>query len=78
MALKEGYRLPVYSTEKYGASHMPTFFSTVEIEGEAFVGQKEKTKKQAEMNAAKVAYTYLKERKLFLSLISIVEISVYT
>ena len=63
MARKEGYHLPVYSTEKSGASHMPMFLSTVEIEGETFVGQKSKTKKLAEMNAAKVAYTCLKERK---------------
>ncbi|RVW90286.1 Double-stranded RNA-binding protein 1 [Vitis vinifera] len=63
MARKEGYQLPVYSTEKSGVSHMPTFLSTVEIEGETFVGQKAKTKKLAEMNAAKAAYTHLKERK---------------
>lgn len=61
MARKEGYQLPVYSTEKSGVSHMPTFLSTVEIEGETFVGQKAKTKKLAEMNAAKAAYTRLKE-----------------
>ncbi|XP_034680699.1 double-stranded RNA-binding protein 1-like [Vitis riparia] len=63
MARKEGYQLPVYSTEKSGVSHMPTFLSTVEIEGETFEGQKAKTKKLAEMNAAKAAYTCLKERK---------------
>ncbi|KAL6335927.1 hypothetical protein AAG906_003552 [Vitis piasezkii] len=63
MARKEGYQLPVYSTERSGVSHMPTFLSTVEIEGETFVGQKAKTKKLAEMNAAKAAYTRLKESR---------------
>ncbi|XP_054800404.1 double-stranded RNA-binding protein 4-like isoform X7 [Prosopis cineraria] len=60
---KEGLRLPVYSTTKSGEAHMPTFVSNVEIEGVLYTGQEAKTKKQAEMSAAKVAYTNLKERK---------------
>lgn len=42
---------------------MPTFYSNVEVEGEIFRGKEGKSKKQAELNAAKVAYSILKERK---------------
>ncbi|CAL0299223.1 unnamed protein product [Lupinus luteus] len=62
-AQKEGFRLPSYNTNRYGESHMPTFVSQVEIEGESFTGQEAKSKKQAETSAAKVAYMTLKERK---------------
>ncbi|KAJ4953565.1 hypothetical protein NE237_030397 [Protea cynaroides] len=58
---KEGFSLPVYETKISGASHIPTFSSTVEVEGEVFCGEAAKTKKQAEMNAAKLAYFDLKE-----------------
>uniref|UniRef100_A0A1D1XP04 Double-stranded RNA-binding protein 1 n=1 Tax=Anthurium amnicola TaxID=1678845 RepID=A0A1D1XP04_9ARAE len=61
---KEGLTLPSYGTISVGPSHMPTFFSVVEIEGERFEGSAAKTRKQAEVNAAKVAWTRLKERKL--------------
>ena len=65
---KEGFSLPVYNTNRFGEVHVPIFVSTVEIEGEVFKGHEERTKKQAEMNAAKIAYTSLKERKcIFLS-----------
>ncbi|KAF8403449.1 hypothetical protein HHK36_011553 [Tetracentron sinense] len=64
LALKEGFSLPIYKTLRSGASHLPTFFSTVEIELDIFHGKAAKTKKQAEMNAAKVAYYGLKERRL--------------
>ncbi|XP_059462236.1 double-stranded RNA-binding protein 4-like [Corylus avellana] len=60
---KEGFRLPVYDTNRSGESHVPIFVSTVEIDGEIFKGHEAGTKKQAEMSAAKVAYTTLKERK---------------
>ncbi|XP_042511822.1 double-stranded RNA-binding protein 1-like [Macadamia integrifolia] len=60
---KEGFSLPVYATTVSGESHLPTFSSTVEV-GEVFHGKAAKTKKQAEMNAAKVAYSDLKERRL--------------
>ncbi|XP_058722672.1 double-stranded RNA-binding protein 1-like isoform X1 [Vicia villosa] len=60
---KEGFRLPVYSTNRSGEAHKPTFISQVEVEGAVFTGQESKSKKQAEMAAAKVAYTTLKKRK---------------
>ncbi|KAK4272345.1 hypothetical protein QN277_020913 [Acacia crassicarpa] len=60
---KEGLRLPIYKTAKSGEAHTPTFVSNVEIEGVLYTGQEAKTKKQAEMSAAKVAYTNLKEHK---------------
>ncbi|QHO04916.1 Double-stranded RNA-binding protein [Arachis hypogaea] len=60
---KEGFSLPSYNTERSGEAHIPTFISYVEVEGKVFTGQEAKTKKQAEMNAAKVAYTTLKEQK---------------
>ncbi|XP_031258613.1 double-stranded RNA-binding protein 1-like isoform X2 [Pistacia vera] len=63
LAQKEGYALPVYHTNRTGEAHAPTFVSTVEVEAEVFTGQEAKTKKQAEMSAAKVAYLTLKERK---------------
>lgn len=58
--------MPAYTTVKSGASHMPTFSSTVDVEGEKFCGNAGKSKKQAEMGVAKVAYITLKERKLVL------------
>ncbi|CAB4273458.1 unnamed protein product [Prunus armeniaca] len=60
---KEGFSMPVYSTKNSGAVHMPIFVSTVEIEGETFTGSEARSKKQAEMSAAKVAYHTLRERK---------------
>ncbi|KAK9289859.1 hypothetical protein L1049_008020 [Liquidambar formosana] len=61
LAQKEGF-LPTYKTISSGLSHIPTFVTTVEIKGDNFQGEEAKTKKQAEMNAAKVAYIALKER----------------
>eukprot|EP00268_Persea_americana_P053538 TRINITY_DN6065_c0_g1_i15.p1 TRINITY_DN6065_c0_g1~~TRINITY_DN6065_c0_g1_i15.p1 ORF type:complete len:479 (+),score=95.95 TRINITY_DN6065_c0_g1_i15:524-1960(+) len=61
LAAKQGFSLQ-YKTITAGASHMPTFFSTVEVDGEVFSGKAAKTKKQAEMNAAKVAFSKLYER----------------
>ncbi|CAL9088219.1 unnamed protein product [Musa textilis] len=58
---KHGFPLPKYTTTSYGGSHIPSFSSTVEIIGEFFKGDAAKTKKQAEMNAAKVAWSQLKE-----------------
>ncbi|XP_057445876.1 double-stranded RNA-binding protein 1-like isoform X2 [Lotus japonicus] len=60
---KEGFRLPVYSTNKSGQAHIPIFVSQVEIGGELFTGDHAKSKKLAETSAAKFAYTALKERK---------------
>lgn len=64
MAQKEGIAIPVYDTVSDGLSHIPTFASTVEIKGERFQGSVMKTKKQAENDAAKVAWTRLRERKM--------------
>ncbi|PKU69945.1 double-stranded RNA-binding protein 1 isoform X1 [Dendrobium catenatum] len=59
---KEGRSLPIYNTQCDGESHMPVFTSTVVVDGESFVGDVARTKKQAEMNAAKVALNHLKGR----------------
>ncbi|XP_038973774.1 double-stranded RNA-binding protein 1-like isoform X3 [Phoenix dactylifera] len=64
LAQKEGFSLPTYTTVRDGACHMPIFSSTVEVEGESFQGYVAKTKKQAEMNAAKVAWCQLNERRI--------------
>ncbi|KAI3512047.1 hypothetical protein L1887_19210 [Cichorium endivia] len=61
LAQKKGLLLPVYATNRTGQPHMPCFASTVEIAGECYVGQEARTKKQAEMNAAKVAFIALTE-----------------
>ncbi|TQD85523.1 hypothetical protein C1H46_028935 [Malus baccata] len=62
LAREEGFCMPTYKTVKSGASHMPTFSSTVEVEGEQFCGKAGKSKKQAELSAAKVAYISLKKQ----------------
>ncbi|KAG8648022.1 double-stranded RNA-binding protein 1 isoform X2 [Manihot esculenta] len=62
LAQKECYPLPSYTTMVSGEAHRPTFVSTVDVEGELFTGQEARTKKQAELIAAKVAYTALKQR----------------
>ncbi|KAI9186904.1 hypothetical protein LWI28_022090 [Acer negundo] len=64
LAQKKGYALPIYMTNVSGEAHVPTFVSTVEVKGELFTGQRSKTKKQAEMSAAKVAYVTIIEGKL--------------
>ncbi|XP_042469902.1 double-stranded RNA-binding protein 1-like [Zingiber officinale] len=56
---KEGLPMPEYNTTRYGESHVPTFSVTVEIKGKLFQGDAAKTKRQAETNAAKIAYSYL-------------------
>lgn len=58
-AQRKGLRLPIYDTQKSGPVHMPLFISTVEVGGKSFQGQEAKTKKAAEMNAAKAAYICL-------------------
>lgn len=63
LAQQEGFSIPIYKTTKSGELHLPTFYSNVEVEGEIFRGKEGKSKKQAELNAAKVAYSILKERK---------------
>ncbi|CAA7030495.1 unnamed protein product [Microthlaspi erraticum] len=56
IAQKENYLLPVYASATSGPSHKPTFVSTVEFGGKFFTGEEAKTKKLAEMSAAKVAF----------------------
>ena len=64
---KEGQHVPLYSTKTSGEPHMRNFVSTVEIGGESFTGQVARSKKLAEVSAAKVAYNTLRDRKcLFL------------
>ncbi|GLU19070.1 hypothetical protein SLE2022_353370 [Rubroshorea leprosula] len=58
---KESLSRLVYKTTKSGASHQPTFFSSVEVEGKLFYGKAGKSKKEAEAKAAEVACTILKE-----------------
>ncbi|KAK1426146.1 hypothetical protein QVD17_14815 [Tagetes erecta] len=61
LAQKKNLLLPVYATNRTGPPHSPCFISTVEVSGESYVGEAARTKKQSEMNAAKVAYTALIE-----------------
>jgi dsRNA-specific ribonuclease len=60
---REGFSNPIYKTTQIGSPHMPTFFSTVEVEGLEFHGKASRCKKQAELDAAKIAYIALKECK---------------
>ncbi|KAH6762465.1 hypothetical protein C2S52_019898 [Perilla frutescens var. hirtella] len=55
-AQKKGLMCPTYETVSSGMSHRPIFVSTVEIGSDTFQGVEAKSRKQAEMNAAKVAY----------------------
>ncbi|KAJ4850263.1 hypothetical protein Tsubulata_044584 [Turnera subulata] len=65
LAQKEGFSIPVYKTIKSdGAPHMATFISSVELEEEIIFGKVGKSKKEAEIKAAKVAYTLLMERAM--------------
>ncbi|KAF5183165.1 Double-stranded rna-binding protein [Thalictrum thalictroides] len=61
---REGFSIPIYTTSKTYASSVPLFTSSVGVEGDVFHGVAAKTKKQAEINAAKVAFLSLKERQL--------------
>ncbi|KAF3439514.1 hypothetical protein FNV43_RR17792 [Rhamnella rubrinervis] len=64
LAKRECLCMPTYRTTKSGAYHRtPTFFSTVEVEGEMFYGTAGKSVKQAELSAAMVAYKSLIERR---------------
>ncbi|KAL3642799.1 HLA class II histocompatibility antigen, DR beta 4 chain [Castilleja foliolosa] len=61
LAQKKGLLCPVYESVSSGLPHMPLFVSTVEIGSRIVRGAEAKTKKQAEMNAAKAAYCALME-----------------
>jgi len=63
LAQKEGFPLPVYATTSDVSNHSAAFISTVEIQGTTFQGEPGNTKKQAEMNAAKVAFQHFKDSK---------------
>eukprot|EP00252_Welwitschia_mirabilis_P016929 TRINITY_DN3768_c0_g1_i1.p1 TRINITY_DN3768_c0_g1~~TRINITY_DN3768_c0_g1_i1.p1 ORF type:complete len:343 (+),score=65.90 TRINITY_DN3768_c0_g1_i1:1389-2417(+) len=60
MAQRAGVPLPSYTTRRSGPGHMPVFSCTVEVGGMSFSGEAAKSKKQAEKNAAMVAWTSLK------------------
>ncbi|KAG5001959.1 hypothetical protein JHK87_023031 [Glycine soja] len=58
---RQDFHKPTYKTMQAGSPHMPTFFSTVEVEGVEFHGRGGRSKNQAEEDAAKIAYIALKE-----------------
>ncbi|KAE8663819.1 putative Small heat-shock protein [Hibiscus syriacus] len=59
---REEWSLPEYKTTQCGEPHRPKFFSTVQAEGHVFHGKGGKSKREAEINAAKLAYTNLIQR----------------
>ncbi|KAG6434089.1 hypothetical protein SASPL_105711 [Salvia splendens] len=59
LAQKKGLMWPSYETVSSGSSPKQIFVSTVEVGSESFQGLEAKTRKQAEMNAAEVAYSAL-------------------
>ncbi|XP_058755692.1 double-stranded RNA-binding protein 1-like [Vicia villosa] len=72
---RESFSKPTYKTTESRSSNMPTFFSTVEVEGVEFHGKASRSKKQAEHDAAKIAYIALKECKfIHLNLLSFIPI----
>ncbi|CAL4961151.1 unnamed protein product [Urochloa decumbens] len=62
LAQKQGFPFPVYVTISNVSNHSGAFISTVEIQGTTIQGEPGNTKKQAEMNAAKVAFQHFKDR----------------
>ncbi|GAB2222733.1 hypothetical protein Drorol1_Dr00016857 [Drosera rotundifolia] len=56
-----GASLPLYTTFKSGFGHLPLFSCTVELAGVSFTGVPAKNKKQAEKNAAMIAWLSLKQ-----------------
>lgn len=73
---REGFSKPTYKTTDSGSNHMPTFFSTVEVDGVEFHGKASRSIKQAEHDAAKIAYIALKECKfIHLTLLSFIRIT---
>lgn len=61
MAQRAGVPLPIYTTTRSGPGHMPVFTCSVEVAGMTFQGEAAKSKKQAEKNAAMVAWSSLKQ-----------------
>ncbi|XP_020548597.1 double-stranded RNA-binding protein 4-like [Sesamum indicum] len=71
-AHKNGLLCPLYETVSSGLSHRLVFVSKVEIGSDTFLGAEAKTKKLAEINAAKVAYCALtRVKKLIIHLMLI-------
>ncbi|KAF4360626.1 hypothetical protein G4B88_015778 [Cannabis sativa] len=60
---REDLSTPVYKTIRRGEPHKPIIFTSVELDGEIFHGKAAKSKKQAELDAARAAYVALKEHK---------------
>ncbi|WVY95009.1 hypothetical protein V8G54_034097 [Vigna mungo] len=58
---REGFHKPTYKTMQAGCPYMPTFFSTLEVEGVEFHGKGCRSKREAEEDAAKIAYIALKK-----------------
>ncbi|KAL5228301.1 hypothetical protein ABZP36_016566 [Zizania latifolia] len=63
LAQKQGLSLPVYNTISDGSVHVPIFKSTVKFQGESFQGEPGNSKKQAELNAAKLAFQHFEDRR---------------
>ncbi|TVU34966.1 hypothetical protein EJB05_16825, partial [Eragrostis curvula] len=63
LAQKERFPFPLYNTTLDVPNHPGAFKSTVEIQGTIFQGEPGSSKKQAEMNAAKVAFQHFKDSK---------------
>ncbi|XP_073146084.1 double-stranded RNA-binding protein 1-like isoform X2 [Henckelia pumila] len=61
LAQKRGLLCPTYDTVRSGPPHRSVFVSIVEVGSSTFRGDEAKNKKQAEMNAATVAYYALTE-----------------
>uniref|UniRef100_A0A0D9V6A1 beta-glucosidase n=1 Tax=Leersia perrieri TaxID=77586 RepID=A0A0D9V6A1_9ORYZ len=61
LAQKQGFTLPAYNTTSDGSVHVHIFKSTVTFQGESYQGEPGNTKKQAEMNAAKVAFQHFED-----------------
>ncbi|KAH6555758.1 hypothetical protein KP509_1Z230000 [Ceratopteris richardii] len=60
-AQRLGVALPVYTIIKPEPGHLPVFKCLVEVAGRVFAGEPAKTKKQAEKNAAMVAWSAMKQ-----------------
>ncbi|KAM6543062.1 hypothetical protein CsatB_007509 [Cannabis sativa] len=60
---REDLSTPVYKTIRRGEPHKPIIFTSVELDGEIFHGKAAKSKKQAELDAARAAYVALEEHK---------------
>lgn len=63
LTVREGIHKPTYKTVQAGCPYMPTFFSTLEVEGVEFHGKGCRSKREAEEDAAKIAYIVLKKCK---------------